>query len=211
MRLYVPELYRIQHAILARAWDSAKDEQGVTNWPTVDELAKLIKKPQPKVLRAVNYLQQKELAHHDAQNNLVYCRPNGKLALFKEDLLEEGWEKFKANLLRWVQIVGITSGALIGIATFVINVATTNKNKVEIELLKRELQTLKQKREPIPVSSARVETRPPVRDSIRTPSSLRRQDARPGGKSAAQPNEGVKVGVGLFVLTCAITINTRWR
>lgn len=180
-RLYVPRFHKLQHTILQLAWDKPEMQEGQITGPTINELVDLTGATESQVLRAVQYLKERGFVHNGPKTNVV-SSPTGEVALRKEDILEEGWEKFKANLLRWVQIIGIASGAVIGVATFIINVVTTNKNKVELELLKREVQTLKQKRVSVPASSARIEARPPVRDSIRIPSSFGRQDARPEGK-----------------------------
>lgn len=118
-RLYVPEIYRLQHAILSEAWNTTdRDESGQLEWPTIDELAIRLKKPKRKILIAVNFLQEKELTHWERQRDIVASRNKGQTALFKEELLNEGWEKAKTNLLRWVQIAGILAAIFFGYQKF---------------------------------------------------------------------------------------------
>lgn len=119
VRLYVSRIYRLQHAILSEAWNTTdKDESGQLKWPTIDELVTRLKKPKVTVLRAVNYLQEKEFTHWDRDRDIVVSRPKGQIALFKEELLDEGWEKAKTNLLRWVQIAGILAAIFFGYQKF---------------------------------------------------------------------------------------------
>ncbi len=167
-RLHVPKFYQLQHKILFQAWDMPRVESGQVVGVSIEYLTSINKKPESVILRAVNYLLEKELVHQDPTTNQVYCRPKGKIALFKEDLLEEGWEKFKANFLRWSQIFGIVSGSFIAICTFTMNVQTTNKNTTEIQTLKQEVQVLKQKQVSVPRSRV-PPSRPALgRDSVKT-------------------------------------------
>lgn len=165
-RLYVPRFHKLQHTILQLAWDKPEMQEGQIVGPTINELIDLTGASESRVLRAVHYLKERGFIHNGPKTNVV-SSPTGEVALRKEDLLEEGWEKFKANLLRWVQIIGIASGAVIGIATFIVNVVTTNTNKVEIELLKREVQILKQERVSVPASLTRIKARLLVPDSVK--------------------------------------------
>lgn len=167
MRIYVPKFYRIQQKILIRSWDHHNGKDGKSDAPSIEELISLTKTNEVDVLRAVNALSDKELVVHNQQQGKVYCKPKGKVALLKEDVLEQGWEKFKVDLLRWTQIVGIASATTIGVATFILSVATTNRNKIEIEALKREVQALRQKQVSAPRLQARPKSYLPRQDSLK--------------------------------------------
>lgn len=111
---------------------------------------------------------EKGLVMHNPQSDRVFCsKSKGEMTLLKEEILEEGWEKFKVNLLRWMQIVGIISASSIGIATFILTYTTTNSNKVEIGKLQKEIEYLKQKSVPVRYLPERPKVSQPVRDSLR--------------------------------------------
>lgn len=54
-----------------------------------------------------------------------------------------------------------------GVGTFIWNVQTTNRNKVELELLKREVQVLKQRQVFAPCYTMRPSPGLPGRDSVK--------------------------------------------
>lgn len=167
MRLYVPQFYKLQQKVLNRSWDHHNGLNGENDAPSIDDLVLLTQKSKSKILRAVNALQEKELAVHNPQTDKVYCKPKGKLILLKEDILEEGWEKFKVNLLRWMQIVGIITASFIAIATFVLTYTTTNSNKAEIGKLQKEIEYLKQTPTRVRYLPERPIVRQPGRDSLK--------------------------------------------
>ena len=67
---------------------------------------------------------------------VVTCTPDGAQTLIQKSLLDEGREKAKANLLRWMQMTGILVAALISVSTFVVNIINTDNNSKNIEHLK---------------------------------------------------------------------------
>ena len=155
-RLYVPSLYRLQQKVLNLSWDHDAGQNSGSDAPTVDELVSITGKTKEQVMRAVKTLEEKGLIGYQIQTTKVYCSPKGALILHKEDILEEGWERFKANLLRWTQIFGIFTASMIAIATFILTYTTTNSNKVEIGNLQKEIELLKRK----PVSVQYLPERP---------------------------------------------------
>lgn len=167
MRLYVPQFYRLQQKVLNQSWNHENGTNGGSEAPSIDELILLTHESKSQILRAVNALQEKELAFHNPQTDKVHCRPKGKLILFKEDILDEGWEKFKVNLLRWMQIVGIITASAIAVSTFVLTYTTTNSNKIEIGKLQKEIEYLKLKPVSVRYLPERPITRPLNRDSLR--------------------------------------------
>ena len=167
MRLYIPQFYKLQQKVLHLSWDHDNGRIGGTKAPSLDEIISITKKSKPQILRAVNALMEKELVSHNSQTDIVNCKPKGQLVLFKEDILEEGWEKFKVNLLRWMQIIGIVTASSIGIATFILTYTTTNSNKTEISKLQKEIELLKRKPIPVRYLPARPVVRQPYRDSLK--------------------------------------------
>lgn len=164
-RLYIPPYYRTQHKILLRAWSSDKISEGVYNWPSLEELQNSITEvSKDEVKRAVYALHYDECIYYDKEKNIIAFRvPKGADALFKESFLEQGWEKFKANFLRWTQIFGILSGSLIAIFTFILNYTATSKNIEEIAKLKTEVQAIKQKQNSSqPFKANLVKTQKPI-------------------------------------------------
>lgn len=168
-RLYVPEIYRLQHAVLSEAWNTTeRDEVQQLIWPTIDELSVRLKKPRRKILIAVNFLQEKELTHWDRNRDIVASRPKGQIALFKEELLDEGWEKAKANLLRWVQIIGILAAIFFGYQKFKtdsVSDSTLTQPKGRGQLT---VKPPKQTSAPAPHYKTNPSTRQPVVDSSKT-------------------------------------------
>lgn len=166
-RLYVPTIYRLQQKILYLSWDHYAGRNGGSDAPTVNELMTITKKTEGYVLRAVKSLEEKGLIAYQTQTHKVYCTPKGEIILRKEDILEDGWEKFKVNLLRWMQIAGIITASSIAIATFILTYTTTNSNKVEIGKLQKEIELLKRK--PINAQHLPVRLVPhqPYQDSLR--------------------------------------------
>lgn len=144
MRLFIPYIYRLQHKILERTYNSDKDANGNVTWPTVKELCQLFKTDDKQILRAAHLLEEKEFAkalvwEHPIK---VVCLPKGKIAYFQEYYLDEGWEKTKVNALRYLQMFGILIASVISFITFIINILQTNTNNKEISRLKADAKQL---------------------------------------------------------------------
>lgn len=149
------------------SWDHYAGRNGGSDAPTVGDLILTTKKTERLVLRAVKILEDKGLIAYQTQTHKVYCTPKGEIILHKEDILEDGWEKFKVNLLRWMQIAGIVTASSIAIATFILTYITTNNNKIDISKLQKEIELLKQKPPYAQYLPLRLKPYQPFRDSVK--------------------------------------------
>ena len=165
-RLYVPQFHKLQHVILQEAWDKPEMQGGQLIGPTINQLVDLTRASEPQVLRAVQYLKERGFVHNDPKANVV-CSPIGEVALHKEDLLEEGWEKFKANLLRWTQIGCLLVGAIIAVANFTDFGKRKEQQKEVPMLLPAKEQNHKQRQVSVPRYRARQAAVPSSRDSVK--------------------------------------------
>jgi hypothetical protein len=141
MNLFVPKLYTNQHRVLEKVYNVPS----VREFPNIDGISKSLKLSVDDVMQAAHLLKGRGFAfvNRDKLPFVVGCTPDGAQALLQKALIEEGKEKGKTNLLRWMQITGILVASTISIGTFILNTISTVNNSRSIETLKAGVNTLK--------------------------------------------------------------------
>ena len=125
--MLAPTKYILQHKVLQRTYMSKKNGNGETEWHNVDELANLFSTSEEKVLQAAHLLSERKMVFVNRKSKpyVIACTPVGATAYFQKILLDEGREKIRSEVLRYLQMAGIFTASIIGILTFVSNVLLT--------------------------------------------------------------------------------------
>ncbi|MBD2714754.1 hypothetical protein KBK19_06890 [Microvirga sp. STR05] len=140
--MFVPKLYRNQHLVLGESYNSPS----VNQFPDVEQIAVRTNLAKDDVMQAAYLLKGKGYVHvnRDKKPFIVACSPEGAQAYLQKKLLEEGKEKGKAELLRWIQIMGIVTASFIGLATFVNNLIKTDDNAARIKVLELKVHSMRE-------------------------------------------------------------------
>lgn len=139
--IFVPKSYINQQRVLEKIYNVPS----IGEFPNVQELVESLKLSEDEVMQAAHLLQGRGFAFVDRDKRpfVVGCTPEGAQALLQQVILEEGRERGKANLLRWMQIAGILVASTISIGTFITNTLNTANNSKNIEALKADVTSLK--------------------------------------------------------------------
>ena len=141
MKYFAPKLFINQHRVLEKIYNVPS----VRDFPNVRELTMSLGLSEDEIMQAAYLLKGRGFANvsRDKQPFVISCTPNGGQAFLQQAILDEGRERFKANLLRWMQVGGILVASIISIGTFAINTLSTINNSKNIEALKAEVISLK--------------------------------------------------------------------
>ncbi|MBT9395217.1 hypothetical protein KLP40_18760 [Hymenobacter sp. NST-14] len=133
-----------QHRVLEKIYNVPS----VNEFPDVRKIAQDLTLSEEDVLQAAALLHGRGFAsiNRTTRPFTIVCKPEGAQALFQKILLEEGKEKAKVNMLRWLQMTGIFIAAIISVSTFVMNIISTMNNAKAIESLKSEITLLKRQK-----------------------------------------------------------------
>jgi hypothetical protein len=135
--MILPRIYRNQHLVLGASYNSPS----VNQFPNIQQVADKTGLSYDDVMQAAHLLSEQKLVHiqRDKTPFVVVCSPEGAKAFLSQKILEEGKERGKVNLLRWVQILGIVLASLISVVTFVNSILNTNDNTSRIQKLELEV------------------------------------------------------------------------
>ena len=141
MKYFVSKQFVNQHLVLEKIYNVPS----VREFPNVQELANSLQLSEDDVMQAAHLLKGRGFANVNREKRpfVISCTPDGAQALLQRAILDEGREKAKANLLRWMQIAGIVVASTISVGTFLVNILSTIRNANDIEMLKLDINSLK--------------------------------------------------------------------
>ncbi|KAA9327484.1 hypothetical protein F0P96_16000 [Hymenobacter busanensis] len=150
MRLYIPRHHKNQHHILNYVWrETKRGNNGQLDWPTFTRLSKELRLTPREVERGVYALVDKKyinVSKANGREDVVTTSPAAEVPVMIEQILDDGWELAKTNMLKWLQVWSILVATLISLTSFAMNIWTTSANSKAIEELKLEIVRLRQEK-----------------------------------------------------------------